>query len=180
MLNFVIQAIPLYDQMSSLKVSFNKICKELYRAPKNLWCEGKMNESNFLYLKRWSSLCQPKVFGGLWFRRMEDMNKASLTKLGWKVSTEPASVWIQCVKARYWKGRCFFSLFPRQNNSWGWKNILATRDLLKKSCCFKIGDGSTVDIWSHPWIPWKEGFMAKLELNNEVSQPILVIINSLL
>ncbi|XP_048331278.2 serine decarboxylase isoform X1 [Ziziphus jujuba] len=98
---------------------------------------------------------------------MEDMNKASLTKLGWKVSTEPASVWIQCVKARYWKGRCFFSLFPRQNNSWGWKNILATRDLLKKNCCFKIGDGSTVDIWSDPWIPWKEGFMAKLELNNE-------------
>lgn len=133
-----------------------------------------MNEGNFLCLKSWSSLCQPKAFDGFGFRRMKDMNKVLLAKLGWKVLTEPKSLWVQCVKVRYCNCRCLFSLSPRLNGFWGWKNILIARDLLKKCCCFKIGNGSTIDIWKDFWIPWNEEFMAKSKLTIEASHSILV------
>lgn len=43
------------------------------------------SHSHNLYLKSWSSICLPKVVGGLGIRSMVDINHALLTKLAWNV-----------------------------------------------------------------------------------------------
>lgn len=75
LLKSVIQAMYLY-QMSSLKFA-SKICKDIDKASKFFWWKGKVDEGNFLCLNSWLFLCQPKVYGGLGFRRMEDITKLS-------------------------------------------------------------------------------------------------------
>lgn len=135
-----------------------------------------MNEGKFLCLKSWSALCQPKAFGALGFRRMEDMNKALLAKLGWKVLAEPESRWN--VSKQGTVKVDVSSLFLHDKMIIGDGRIYLLQEICsEKGCCFIIGDGSKVDFWK-PLIPWNEGFTVKPKLNIEVSQPILV--NSLL
>lgn len=49
-----------------------------------------------------------------------------------------------------------------------WKGICSTQQLLKKCACayLQIGDGTTIDIWQDPWIPWTLDFKAH-PLNNQ-------------
>lgn len=41
----------------------------------------KEDQSHYLYLKSWDSMCVPKVFKGLGIQKMVDINLASITKL---------------------------------------------------------------------------------------------------
>lgn len=41
----------------------------------------------------------------------------------------------------------------RKSDSCVWKGLLWTRDVFEKGCCWKVGDGSNINLCTDPWIP---------------------------
>lgn len=49
----------------------------------------------------WDKICSPKSRGRLGLRRLEDINKAMLCKIGWWLVAGPETFWRKALKAKY-------------------------------------------------------------------------------
>jgi hypothetical protein len=87
-------------------------CRKLDQCFKNFWWGFSPKKSKNLSLKSWNSLCSPKALGGLGFKKMEDVNLALITKLGWKLLTSSTSMWVQQLQGKYIFSGSFLSPPP--------------------------------------------------------------------
>ena len=87
----VAAAMPSYA-MSTFLIP-KSFCMKLDQMFKNFWWGFPPKKIKNLSLKSWNSLCFPKVRGGLGFRKMENVNLALITKLGWKLLSHLDSMW---------------------------------------------------------------------------------------
>lgn len=57
---------------------------------RKFWWGNKQDQNHNLNLRAWVSYssCQPKNYGDLGFRKMDDVNKAFISKLVWKVAMD--------------------------------------------------------------------------------------------
>lgn len=101
----------------------------------------------------WDRLCIPKKEGGLGFRDLEKFNQALLRKQVWRILQQPNSLVARLLKARYYPEGHILSAVVKTKASYAWKSLLFGRDLLKQGMHFIIGNGSTVNMWSDPWLP---------------------------
>jgi hypothetical protein len=88
----VIEAIPIYPMMT------NKIPKgcldDIQRLQRNfIW--GDTEEARKYHAVGWDVVTTPKWLGGLGLRKLENMNKACILKLGWKVYSGANDFWCQ-------------------------------------------------------------------------------------
>lgn len=78
---------------------------------------------------------KPKKCGGLGLKSMQSMNKAALTKLGWRWYMETDSLWAQMLKAKYGTNESdlvfFHERFPASNT---WQGLVSVALLSKKAC----------------------------------------------
>jgi hypothetical protein len=74
-------------------------------------------------VKLWSSICVPKVAGGLGFRHMHDFNLSLIAKLSWKLLTNANFLWVQQLQKKYIKYGNFISSPNPSSTSWLWKGI---------------------------------------------------------
>ena len=149
MVKSVIQNIPTYSMATfKLPISF---CRSLDKMTRKFWWSGKCAQGNFLALRRWDRLCQPKNCGGLGFRKFEDTNLALLAKLGWKVATDPNAMWVNLLRQKYCRIDSFFSVEPKKSDSSGWKDVLGTRNFIKESAVFLVGNGKGVKVFDDFW-----------------------------
>ncbi|KAF4378726.1 hypothetical protein F8388_006177 [Cannabis sativa] len=128
---------------------------------------GNESKDRFLALCDWNSLCLPLDRGGLNFKKFGDINLALVAKLGWKLAKEEDSLWCKVFKAKYWGNRdqAFRTSDVPRNASFGAKGIMATRDLIRNEACWILADGSKVDLWASPWIPWLDWDKSRAAFN---------------
>lgn len=62
---------------------------------------GNENKDWFLTPIAWDRICAPKACGWLGFRKMEDINKAMICKLGWSLACEKDRIWVKALKSKY-------------------------------------------------------------------------------
>ena len=153
--------------MSTFRVP-DGVCNELDALIHKFWW-GTNKSGRFLALKCWDSICQPKEFGGLGFRKFRDINSALLSKLGWNLLTEENKLWISLVKAKYLKNSNFFDYHLKNGVSFSWKSIVTAREVLRKGVLFNLGDGKSIKPWKDPWIPWLEGGVPVLKQGQEIN-----------
>ncbi|KAF4380628.1 hypothetical protein G4B88_008779 [Cannabis sativa] len=104
--------------------------------------KGKWSDnSGNVQASGWEKLCRPTSKGGLGFRRIEDMNKALLSKLAWQMASRIDKPWGTKAKG---------------NDSSFWKGVLLSREVICREAMTLVGSGISVDIWHQPWIPWLE------------------------
>ncbi|XP_060969906.1 uncharacterized mitochondrial protein AtMg00310-like [Cannabis sativa] len=103
-----------------------------------------------LCLKAWDRLCLPKSRGGLGFRKTLEMNQALLAKWGWALLNDEQSLCCKVLKAKYLRGKPFLECSFKSSDSWFWKNVAESKDILKKGVCKKISDGKETNIWTDP------------------------------
>ncbi|KAK9287687.1 hypothetical protein L1049_016125 [Liquidambar formosana] len=153
----VASTIPNYTMSTFLLP--NNICATLDACYRNFWW-GFKDQGRGLFLKAWDSLCLPKCVGGLGFRRAKDMNKALLAKWGWLLLSGCDSLWATVLKSKYMHQESFQSTAPSHSDSWLWRGILKSQDLVLKGACLTVGNGSSIDLWKDPWIPSIPGFLS--------------------
>ena len=50
---------------------------------------------------KWATVCKPRTWGGLGLKRIDDMNKALLIKIGWSLITSSDSMWVKVLRSKY-------------------------------------------------------------------------------
>lgn len=50
---------------------------------------------------RWDEISKSTQLGGMGMKKLDDMDKACLLKVGWKIKTQDNSLWRQVMKRKY-------------------------------------------------------------------------------
>ncbi|KAL6213793.1 hypothetical protein ACLB2K_013233 [Fragaria x ananassa] len=127
------------------------ICDAINAAMGNFWW-GSTDRGNKIHWKGWSSLCVPKQEGGLGFKDMHHYNVALLAKQCWCILSQPESLWVKVLKARYFPECDFLHANKGYRASWGWSSILQARDLIMEGSGWQIANGLKVNIWKENWL----------------------------
>ena len=82
--------------------------------------------------KKWVDLCKPMGLGGLRFRDLKTMNQALLAKTAWRMYKNPQSLLSQTLLSKYCHNQNFWPCTASAHSSWGWKEIIWGKQLLKE------------------------------------------------
>ncbi|XP_060970646.1 uncharacterized protein LOC133037410 [Cannabis sativa] len=148
-------ALPLYA-MQTTKLS-NRLARKIDGLVRDFWW-GSEKGNKGIHLKAWDKICLPKSLGGLGFRKSKEMNQAFLAKWGWNLLTGNQSLCCRILEAKYLKGKSFLDCVPKASDSWFWKNVTKSRDVIRKGACKRVADGQDTNIWLDPWIAHQKGF----------------------
>lgn len=94
----VASTIPYY-YMQTGKVPESTI-KELEKLNRDFFW-GDTEGHKKIHPLAWKLVCRPKNIGGLGVRRLTDMNRALLIKLGWRMIHHKESLWARVIWAKY-------------------------------------------------------------------------------
>ena len=94
--NSVTSSLPLYT-MKSTKLPL-AICENIEKLNRQfLW--GGSNEKHKIHLVKWDVVTNPrKKDGGLNIKEARILNQAMLAKLGWKMMSDPETLWVRVFK----------------------------------------------------------------------------------
>ena len=101
----------------------------------------------------WSRLCKSKKMGGLGFRTLHAFNLALLAKKSWKLVQKTDSLFYRIYKARYFPNSTFLDAEIGHNPSYVWHSLLSAREVLLAGSKWQVGNGDTIKILSHDWLP---------------------------
>ena len=149
LLKSIALAMPIYS-MNVFRLPKN-ICEEINSLLAKFWWSS--GEKKGMHWYSWDRLSIPKREGGLGFRDLEKFNQALLSKQVWRILQQPNSLVARLLKARYYPDGNILSAVGKTKASYAWKSLIFGRDLLKQGMRFIIGNGSTVSMWSDPWLP---------------------------
>lgn len=150
LLKSIALAMPIYT-MNCFKLPVS-VCKEINSMLANfLW--QKDGSRKGVHWGRWDDLSRHKSCGGLGFKDIHSFNLALLAKQGWRILTRPESLLARIYTAKYLRRGPFLEVVVKRNASWGWRSIMAGRDVLKRGCRWRVGLNSKVQIWRDPWLP---------------------------
>ncbi|XP_060959271.1 uncharacterized protein LOC133030517 [Cannabis sativa] len=155
-------ALPVYT-MQTTKLS-KKLASRIDGMVRDFWW-GCEQGNRGICLRAWDHLCLPKSQGGLGFRKSLEMNQALLAKWGWDLLNENQSLCCKVLKAKYLRGRQFFDCDVKSSDSWFWKNVVRTKEILKEGACRLIANGSDTSIWNDPWVIHGRDFYPKPKHN---------------
>ena len=66
---------------------------------------------------------------------------------------EDDSLLYKCYKARYFPRSTFLEAVESPNFSFIWRSIMAALPIFKSSCCWRVGNGSSIRVKWDRWIP---------------------------
>lgn len=92
------------------------------------------------------------------FRDLTLFNLSLLAKQGWRLLMNPGSLVAHIFKAKYYLYTSFLNAPCLPGMSYSWRSILAGREVLKMGIRSYIGDGSTISLWSDPWLLFPHSF----------------------
>jgi len=145
-----ISAIPAYAMQSAHLP--RSVCDDLdKRIRRFLWGGTAMERKP--HLVAWDTIIKEKTQGGLGIRSMRQLNSAFLTKLGWRLKTEPSMLWVRVLQEKYSRGRDLESIAGRASScSNAWRGIMETIEPTSKGMGVAIGDGRQTEFWNHRWL----------------------------
>ena len=92
----------------------------------------------------WDDVRRPKSKEGLGIRSYEDVNKATITKLGWRILTDNDSIWARIKREKYIKNNNFFRIPKKKGDSIVWREVINHRKYIGVGLKWCIGDGRKV------------------------------------
>ena len=145
-----INAIPAYTMQTS-RIP-RSVCDELDKKIRRfLWGGSHMERKP--HLVSWDVVTKEWTEGGLGLRKMRHLNSAYLMKLGWRVESEPNSLWARVIRAKYCKAQSGDILMARhRSTSNAWRGILETLEWTKRGAGMAVGDGRQTKFWYHRWL----------------------------
>lgn len=150
----VVQALPCY--IMAVFLLSKGFCEKYEKMIHDFWW-GDEEGHRKVHWMSWECMTQPKRAGGIGFRDMHLFNIALLAKQGWRLLQNPDSLCARVLKSKYYlHGNLLDTVFA-SDASPVWRGIEAGLELLKKGIIWRVGDGKSIQIQRHQWIPRKEG-----------------------
>ena len=87
------------------------------------------------------------------FRDLRYFNLAMLAKQDWRLLKNHESLMCKCFKARYFSRCNFLHTKDSPNSSFVWKSMVAALPILKSGCCWRVGNGESIETTKDKWIP---------------------------
>ena len=119
----VAQAIPTYT-ISCFKLP-DALCEDLTSMIHNFWWGQRKDEKKIAWLS-WEKMCEPKVNGGMGFKKLQQFNLALLAKQGWRLQSGQNSLMYKVLKAKHFPHCDFVEAQIGSNPSYTWHSIKAT------------------------------------------------------
>ena len=149
MIKAVIQSIPTY--------SMNVFClplgliKDIESMIRKFWWGNQDNTRKMQWVK-WRMLCSSKSLRGMGFRDLRQFNDALLGKQVGRLFHEKDTLLRRVFKPKYSHSGCILDAEINPRSSFAWKSIMQARDVICKGARWRVGDGSSIDIWKHRWL----------------------------
>ena len=112
--------------------------------------------------------------GGLGFKKHKDINSALIAKLAWMIVSNRDRLCMRVLRTKYKIKHDWLRSNPPRTTSPIWRAIERAKSIILKGACYLIGDGSSVDTWRDPWLPWIQDFTPKPRDVN-INQPPLKV-----
>ncbi|XP_010495441.1 PREDICTED: uncharacterized protein LOC104772536 [Camelina sativa] len=128
------------------------ITTKLTSAVANFWWSTN-GQSGGMHWIAWERLCCSKQLGGLGFKSVDDFNTALLAKQLWRLIEYPDSLFARVFKSRYYRNSDPMDPIRSYSPSYGWRSIVSARSLVNKGLITRVGSGTSISIWSDPWVP---------------------------
>lgn len=127
------------------------VCDEIDKMTRRfIW--GGDEEKRRIHLLSRDTLQKQRDHGGIGILSSRQANAAFLTKLGWRVLSEPNALWSRVPRHKYCKGRCDIDMFESTTNmSNVWRRITENVDTLQKGAAMAIVNGQKTLFWDHVW-----------------------------
>lgn len=155
LLKSVVQAIPSYSMsVFHMPVSLGH---ELSGLSARFWW-GRFKGKKGIHWLKWSHLCRSKLKGGLGFRDFVDFNQALLAKQCWRFLSDPNSLVARVYKGRYFPHSSILNAPIGRSSSFIWRSLLWGRELLSSGLRWRVGDGSSISLYTDAWIPILHSF----------------------
>ncbi|XP_019101858.1 PREDICTED: uncharacterized protein LOC109133307 [Camelina sativa] len=101
----------------------------------------------------WERLCCSKQLGGLGFKSVDDFNTSVLAKQLWRLIDYSDTLFAMVFKIRYYRNSDPMDPIRSYSPSYGWRSIVSARSLVNKGLITRVGSGTSISIWSDPWVP---------------------------
>ncbi|GJW21869.1 RNA-directed DNA polymerase, eukaryota, reverse transcriptase zinc-binding domain protein [Tanacetum coccineum] len=126
------------------------VIKDIERIFKGfLWNQGELQKGKAKV--SWKDVCQPKKYGGLGFKPLEQWNSALLVKHLWNVANKKDTLWVRWIHLVKLKGRSVWEIDKQSNDSCLWKSLMDLRDGVRSHMQYKVGNGYTISMWHDSW-----------------------------
>lgn len=101
----------------------------------------------------WTTVCLPKIEGGLGLRNLSTWNQVLCLKFIWILLSKTPSLWADWHWSIHLQNKSFWAVEVSVNDSWAWKKLLDLRPLAINFCKVKLGNGKTASFWYDVWTP---------------------------
>ena len=106
------------------------------------------------------------------FRDIHAFNLAMLAKQAWCLIYETHYLFYRVYKARYFPSCSFLDAELGANPSMVWWSLLQAWDVLREGSIWQVGNGQTIGINTHKWLPRSPNFKAGVDKNLKVADLI--------
>ena len=93
------------------------------------------------------------------FQDILAFNVVMLTKQAWRLIHNEQSLFYRVYKARYFPNSSFLMAELGSNPSVVWRSLLDAIEVLRKGSTWQIGDGNSVGVTTHKWLPFAPEFL---------------------
>ena len=160
----VIQAIPTYT-IGCFKTPLG-LCHDIEALIKKFFW-GQRGDRRKIHWVRWGELTKSKMVGGMGFKDLALHNDAILAKQVWCLLHNKTSLFYKVFKARFFPNYSIMEATDSRSGSYAWRSLLMGRDVLQRGARWQVGNGRTIKIWHHGWIPRKNSpFMASYQIES--------------
>ncbi|GAA0180032.1 hypothetical protein LIER_30055 [Lithospermum erythrorhizon] len=136
------------------------VISELESIEANFWWDST-KEKRKAHWASWNRLCLTKQDGGMGFRHLKHFNSALLMKQAWRLVSEPERDLAKAYKAKYFPDTEFWDALLGSAPSYTWRSILHKKEMVRKGCKWRLGDGNSFPIWQDSWVPSTTWFRAR-------------------
>ena len=130
------------------------LCHEIEAMVKKFFW-GQQGDERKIHWVKWSELTKPKIEGGLGFRDLALFNDSLLAKQAWRLLQNEDTLFYRIFKARFFPHCSFMKAKELVFGSYVWKSILKGREVIQIGARFQVGNGKSIKIWQHHWLPIK-------------------------